>query len=103
MLIKKPNTINGPNGMGSFFPFIFVINKKTEIIAPSIKDKNIIRNIRLMPVINPKAAIKVTSPPPIPPLDTKIIIINNSPLKTSPPILFNSSRGLLYNKNDRTL
>ena len=101
--IENPRIINGPKGMGSFLSLIFIINKNIDIIAPNINDKKIVRNIFFIPKINPSEAIKVTSPSPIPPLDNIIIKINSRPLKTSPPILFNKSRELLYNKNVKIL
>ena len=101
--MKNPKMMKGPKGMGSFFPFIFVISKITEIIAPNIKDKKIVRNMFFIPKIKPKEPIKVTSPPPIPPLDTKIIKTNSNEDKTRPPILFNKSGYLLYNMNVNSL
>src|SRR5690554_3623404 len=101
--MKNPKIMKGPKGIGSFFPLIFVISKKTEIIAPNINDKNIVKNTFLIPNIKPKEPIRVTSPPPIPPLDKKIIKTNNIDDKTRPPILFNKSGDLLYNMYNKAL
>ena len=95
--IKNPNIINGPKGIGSFLFLIFIINKKIDIIAPRIKDKNIARNIPFIPRIKPSTPIKVASPPPIPPLEIMMIKRNNRILKTNPNMLFINSGDCLYN------
>lgn len=87
--------MKGPKGMGSFLPFIFVANNITEIIAPNKNDRNMVRNIFFKPKINPSDPIKVTSPQPIAPLETIIMIIINEELKTSPKILFKNPSELL--------
>lgn len=67
-----------------------------DIIAPNIKDKIMFNSISLTPKINPKVEIKVTSPPPIPPLDIKIININKTPDIKRPSKLFIMSGDILY-------
>ena len=85
-VIIKPNTIKGPKGIESFLDLILVSNKNTDIIPPKIKDKNIFKNISLIPNTKPKEPIKFTSPPPIPPRDKITISKNKPPAKISPPI-----------------
>lgn len=101
--MKNPKMMKGPKGMGSFFSLIFVTSNIIEIIAPNIKAEKIVNNIFFIPSIKPKEPIKVTSPPPIPPLEIRIIKINRNEDKTRPPILFNRSKDLLYNKNNNSL
>ena len=90
--------MKGPKGIGSFFPFIFKINNTIDIIAPSIKDRNIVRKMFLIPIINPREPINFTSPPPIQPLEIIIITINNRELNNSPPMLFNKPNDSPYLK-----
>lgn len=89
---KKANTIKGPKGIGSLLVFIPVMSKISEMIAPSIKDKNILNIMYLVPKINPKEDIRITSPSPIPPFDNITITKNTPPPNTNPPRLSNISK-----------
>lgn len=94
--IKKDRIIKGPKGIGSFLVFIFIAIKIREIIAPKIKDKSMVNIICFIPKRKPRAPIKVTSPPPIPPLENITIIKNKTPAKRSPPKESISLIGVLY-------
>lgn len=97
-VIKNPNTINGPNGIGSFRVLIFAANKTIEIIAPKTNDKNIFNNIFLNPKTKPKAPIRVTSPPPMPPRDINTMAVNNPPATSNPKKLLINSKDISYKK-----
>lgn len=64
-------TINGPKGIGSFLVFNLVSKRKIETKAPIIKDSKILKNTSLVPKIKPKAAIRVISPSPMPPRESR--------------------------------
>src|SRR5699024_1547629 len=94
--IKKDRIIKGPKGIGSFLVFILSDNKITEIHAPKRKDKKIFNKISLIPRINPNVEIKVTSPPPIPPLDNMTIAKNKTPDIINPAKPFKKFIDSLY-------
>lgn len=88
--------INGPKGIVSFLSFFLDKSKNNEIIAPIIKDNIIFNMIFLKPSINPSIAMSFMSPPPIPPLDIKAIIVKNNPAAKKPIILSNWITGIPY-------
>jgi len=96
--MKNPKTINGPKGIGSLRVFNFAANKKIEIIAAKINDKNIFNNVYLTPKTKPKTLINVTSPPPMPPRDIITILRNKTPAISSPEMLLIKSGDMSYKK-----
>ncbi|XOQ18810.1 MAG: hypothetical protein ACFWUA_10015 [Sporanaerobacter sp.] len=72
--------INGPKGIGSFFPLILNNNKNIDMIAPRMNDRNMFNKVNLIPKINPSTPMSFISPPPIPPFDI-MAIIKNIPLE----------------------
>lgn len=78
--------IKGPKGMGSFLVLSFVASKIKEIIEPKTNDKSIFKRINLSPKTKPKAPMRVTSPPPIPPV-RRTIRRKKPPAMSRPPRL----------------
>ena len=91
--MKKPSIINGPKGIASLVFLNFKPTKSRDIKAPITNDRNMFNVISLKPNIKPNAPIKVTSPPPIPPLEAIIIMMNN-PADTNNPIRLLRTCGL---------
>ena len=90
--------MKGPKGIGSFLVFILVASRTIDIIAPNIKEMNIVSNIYLTPKTNPNAAISVTSPPPIPPFDKTIINRKIPPAIRAPNTEYIILKGIVFIK-----
>ena len=89
---------NGPNGIGSFLFFTLKANKNIDMIAPITNDIKIFKKILLNPKINPKTAISLMSPPPIPPFDIIATSKNSPPLINSPKLLLSICGEVPYNR-----
>ena len=94
-VMKKDIHIKGPKGMASFLPFFPDKSKNIENTAPIRKDNNIFKSVFFNPSIKPITAMSFISPPPIPPLETKAIIINKAPAPAKPEILSKKDMGAL--------
>ena len=71
--IKDAKAINGPKGIACPLFLILLINKITDIIPPTTKDKNKVNTVYLIPNNNPNAPISFISPPPMAPFVTTAI------------------------------
>ncbi|MPN11635.1 hypothetical protein SDC9_158939 [bioreactor metagenome] len=81
--------------MASFLPFFPDKRRNTEITAPIRKDNNVFKIVFFNPNIKPNTAMSFMSPPPMPPLDTKAIIINNMPAPMKLEMLSENDSGIL--------
>lgn len=92
--IRNPILIKGPKGMASFLPFLPDVRRNNDTAAPMMKDNNIFKIVFFNPNIKPNIAISFISPPPMPPLDTNAIIVNNNPAAKKPMRLSNRYMGI---------
>lgn len=90
--------MNGPNGIASFLLFLPDIRSNNDTTAPMMKDNSIFKVIFFNPSIKPNIAMSFISPPPIPPLDTNAIIVNNNPAVIKPMILSDKDMDIPYIK-----